>query len=37
MHSQDMAYEKNVNGMDSDLMSIKKITYPQIQTKYSRP
>ena len=37
MHSQDRAYEKNVNGMDSDLMSIREITYPKIQTKYSMP
>ena len=37
MHFQDMAYEKNANGMGSDLMSIREITYPQIQTNYSRP
>ena len=37
MHAQYMAQEKNVNDMDSDLMSAREITYPQIQTKYSRP
>ena len=28
--------KKKVNGMDSDLISIREITYPQIQTKHSR-
>ena len=32
-----LGIEKKMNGMDSDLMSIREITYPQIQTKYSRP